>query len=36
MTEEEFRDVFEQLTEEQQDEVLHLMEELLTLQTDVA
>ena len=36
MTEDEFRGMFEQLTEEQQDEVLHLMEELLALQTEAA
>lgn len=36
MTEDEFRGMFEQLTEEQQDAVIHLMEELLALQTDAA
>lgn len=36
MTEDEFRGMFEQLTEEQQDAVLHLMEELLATQQDAA
>lgn len=36
MTEDEFRGMFEQLTEEQQLAVIQQMEELLALQTDVA